>query len=351
MNILIGILIGLGALLALFFLYLVVIIFFSGFSVPPQPLSTRTEDGKQTAPSCRQDVSFLSGGEKISAWLYLPEVQVVPLPCVIMSNGFGGTTGMILESYALRFVEAGVAVLTYDYRHFGESEGEPRQLFFISKQLEDLRAAIAFARQRKEVAEEKIVLWGTSASGGYGLILAAEDPKIAAIIGQCPALDSHADGHLALEREGMKSLLRLIMHAQRDMGRSRFNLSPHRIPIVGKPGTVAMFTAPGVMEGYSALAPSNFVNEICPRGLLRTHGYNPINFADKVACPVLLQVCQHDNLVSKASYQKTTKILGELVELIEYPIGHFDIYQGQHFERAVEAQIEFLYKYLVRGVD
>lgn len=49
------------------------------------------------------------------------------------------------------------------------------QVYSISNQIEDLKGAIRFARDQREVDPEKIALWGTSAGGGYGMIIAAED--------------------------------------------------------------------------------------------------------------------------------------------------------------------------------
>lgn len=63
-------------------------------------------------------------------------------------------------------------------------------------------------------------------------------------------------------------------------------------------------------------------------------------------CPVLLQICEKDNLVSKSSYLGTAKILGKYAELKIYPIGHFDIYVRENFEKAVSDQIDFFKKYL-----
>ena len=60
---------------------------------------------------------------------------------------------MILEPYALRFVENGFAAITYDYRYFGTSGGEPRQLINGIKQQEDLRAVtIMPSNTRKSIA-------------------------------------------------------------------------------------------------------------------------------------------------------------------------------------------------------
>ena len=341
------VLLGLGVFIGIILFYLVVIIFFPVLSVPKQPMLNVKQPDKEDIkpPKCRKNVSFEVGNTALSAWLYLPEILSTPVACIVMSHGFGGTKDMILESYALRFVEAGMAVLTFDYRYFGESEGEPRQLFMISYQLKDYKAALEYARNLKEIDSDKIALWGTSASGGYGVVIAAQDKKIACIVGQCPALDSQEDGKLTLKREGIGFFLRLFMHAQRDMGRSRFGLSPHKIPVVGRPGTLAMITAPGAFDGYAKVVSASFVNEVCARLLLRTHGHNPVGYAKDVQCPVLLQICEKDNLVSKNSYLKTARILGNYAEVKKYPIGHFDIYTGENFEKAVNDQIAFFKKH------
>ena len=333
---------GLGILIGAILIYLVAIIFLPVLSEPKQPIQKTEPEKDETPPNCRKDVTFTVEKTTVRAWLYSPGEVSPPVPCVVMSHGFGGTKDMILEKYALRFVEAGMAVLTYDYRHFGASEGEPRQLFSIANQLEDLEAAITYVRnQKEEINPDKIALWGTSAAGGYGLIIAAHDPQITCVVGQCPALDSHEDSRLALKREGIGFFLRLFVHAQRDKGRSRFGLSPHRVPIVGRPKTLAMITAPGAFEGYAKLVSPHFENYVCARALLTSHGYNPVDYAKEVQCPVLLQVCEKDNLVSEASYKKTAAILGEYAEVKKYPIGHFDIYEGENFEKAVHDQIAF----------
>ena len=333
--------------------YLVVVIFFPVLDVPKQPFPRRRkESGGRKPPPSRQDVQFDVDGTTIRAWLYLPQDTSQPVPSVVMSTGFGGTKEAVIERYALRFVEAGLAVLTYDYRHFGESDGEPRQLFDTSYQLDDLRAAVAYARSREEIDPEKIILWSTSAAGGYGLVIAAEDERnaspqrIAGVIAQCPSIDHDADGKLFMKREGWGYIARLFVHAQRDKGRSRFGLSPHTIPIVGRPGTMATLTAPGAFEGYAGLVEESetFKNEVCARMLFMGHGRDPIEAAADVQCPVLFLVCEYDNLASPQSHVRAAEALGDKATVKSYPIGHFDIYEGEHFEEAVNEKIAFIEK-------
>jgi len=156
---------GFCILISLIVVYLLIIAFLP-FKVAKQPIELKGSNGD--TPICRQDVTFKIDGLELSGWLYLPENSANPVPCVILNTGFCGTKDFLLEKYALRFVEAGFGALSFDYRHFGESQGEPRQIYSVSKQLEDNNAAITFARTRSEIDPEKIFIWGTSSSGNYG---------------------------------------------------------------------------------------------------------------------------------------------------------------------------------------
>jgi len=321
--------------------------FAPGFTVPEQPLEKTKQLPRKVdvKPSqSRKDVTFQVKGMSISAWLYFPEDLSAPVPCIIMGNGFGGTKDMIMETYALRYQEAGFAVLVFDYRYFGESKGEPRQLILIPYQLEDYTAAIEYARGLKEIDPARIALWGTSASGGYGIVIAAKDKNIACVCAQCPGLDPHASGEMFLKRLGIGHILRLFVHGQRDMMRFRFGLSPHKIPIVGKPGSIAFFPISGAYDGYSKLASENFINEVCARVILRSHGFKPAAHLRNVQCPILIQICDYDSLAPIST--EIAKELEKYAEVKHYPIGHFDIYTGDNFEKSVSDQLAFFEEHL-----
>jgi pimeloyl-ACP methyl ester carboxylesterase len=151
---------------------------------------------------------------------------------------------------------------------------------------------------------------------------------------------------MILRREGLGFFFRLLLHAQYDEIRGRLGLSAHTIPIVGRPVDFAVITAPGAIDGYTRLTGWSFTNEACARSILTALGFNPIDHARHVQCPVLIQICEEDNLAPMSSALKAASILGDLAEVKRYPIGHFDIYSGEHFERSVSDQIEFLKKHL-----
>ena len=346
---------GLGIFIGLIALYLIVIIFFPVLNVENQPIE-RIKSSIEV-PACRQDIAFEVDGLTLNGWLYLPQditdqgspvenitKQREPVPCIVLNSGFCGTKDMILEKYALKFVEADYAALTFDFRHFGDSEGEPRQLYSEHKQLDDIKAAIKYARTRTEIDPEKIVIWGTSSSGNLGIKIASKDERIIGVIGQTPTLDSEADGQRILERDGIGWLLKLLVHAQRDMGRSRFGLSAHTIPAVGKPKTTAVHIGPGIFDGYAQFAKTSrtFKNEVCARLAFEPESGDLLETAEKVNCAVLLLLCEKDNINSADSHEEIEAILGNKLKIIKYPIGHFEIYTGEYFENAISEQVSFI---------
>jgi len=332
--------------IGLMLVYFLVIALVPGFKVPNQPLAGLKATPGASTVSSRRDVGFTVNGDVISGWLYMPDTVDEKLPCVVMANGTGGTKDMLLDNYARPFQAAGMAVLSFDYRTFGASGGEPRQLLWIPHQLEDYAAAIEFARNLDEIDPQRIALWGTSLSGGHVITAAARDHRIACVVAQCPGVDGRASAKHAFETNGISHVLRLVVHGQRDWVRGVLGLAPHRIPVVGKPGSLALMTTPGEWEFFEEIVPAAYNNAVCARILIRGDKYRPIKYAGNVRCPVLMQVCEKDEIIPVAAARETEKLLGNHADARYYPIGHFDIYQGEHYERAVAEQVGFLQKHL-----
>lgn len=339
-----------ASIVALIILELLIVSLYPDVHVAPQPLvrSIHSQTAIEFSSTfSKQEVKFLVNGTPVSAWLFLPAGTSSPVPCIVMAHGLGGTKNMGLENYATRFQAAGLAVLAFDFRYLGTSGGEPRQLIWIPDQLEDYKAAIEYARSLKEIDPSRIALWGTSLSGGHVISIAAEDNKIACISAQVPLLDGTEAAEENFKQAVFWQSLRIVGHAQRDLVRSWLGLSPHRIPIFGKPGTVALMADEGAWEAFNKLAPDDFVNEACARVGIRMDKYRPITVIDNVRCPVLIQVCDNDTTVPEAVLDEAVKRLGALAEVIHYPGGHFDIYMSNTFEKAVNNQLTFFRRHLL----
>jgi len=297
----------------------------------------------------RVEVPFGSHGGICRAWRYAPAAAAGAAnerrPCVVMAHGFGATRDASLAPYAERFAAAGMHVLVFDYRHFGASDGQPRQLVSVRRQLQDYAAAFEFARALRGVDPARIAVWGTSFSGGHALVTAARVPGVAAAICQCPMMDGLAAVRRILEYAGPGQLLRLTGHGLLDLLKAPFR-RPHYVPTVGPPGSVAVMSSEDAEAGYRALLPPGARVEVAARIALSIAFYRPVNDARRVRCPVLVQVCERDSVAPAAAAEQAIAELGARAEVRRYPIGHFEPYFGEHFERSVADQLGFLRTHL-----
>ena len=258
-----------------------------------------------------------------------------------MAHGLGGTRDCALEPYAQAFAQAGFYVLLFDYRYTGASDGQPRQIVSIPRQLEDWQAAIAFARSLPEVDPHRIGLWGTSLSGGHVVTVAARDPGIAAVSAQCPMLDGHAAARMARKDAGWGRVTRLAGTALLDIARSLVGLAPYYVPLVAPPGGLAAMATHDAYAGLTAIVPPGWRNETAARIFLALPLYRPVRCADSVTCPALLIACAKDTVTSPRAVTKAAARMGGNARLIELPIGHFDVYVGDGFARTSQEQVAF----------
>lgn len=298
----------------------------------------------------REDVEFYSGTAICHAWLYRPLTSSGGLrPCIMMAHGLGGTRDAGLEPYALKFADAGYAVLLFDYRHFGASDGEPRQLLSVKRQLKDWTSAIGYARSLPGIDPAKIALWGTSFSGGHVIVAAARDGRVAAVSAQGPMMDTIAATRSYLRTAGFFNFLKSGVLGGLDLIRAILGMSPIYVPLVGSPRKLAAMCSVDAVPGYGAITPPHWRNQICARYVLTMSGYRPIAHAAKLPCPALIQVCMQDNLVPASSAVATARKIGAQAELKQYECGHFDIYVGEYFERASNEQLAFFNRVLAQG--
>ena len=272
--------------------------------------------------SQRVEVRIPSHGEQLAAYLYRPAAPG-RVPCIVMAHGFSGTRDEALPGYAEAFCDAGYAVVVFDYRYFGASSGQPRQLLDIGRQQDDYRAVIAWARHADGIDPDRIVLWGSSFSGGHVIAVAATDPRIAAVIAQAPYTDSVP----VIRRMPPRNLVRAVAAAVRDQAGAALGRKPTLIPAAGPPGTFAAMTEPEALSGFAVMVPpeSLWRNEIAARVMFRLPLFRPVKIADRLTMPVLFCVCDADVTTPPES---TLKAAGRAPrgELRRYPYGHFAIY-------------------------
>ncbi|CAN5571591.1 alpha/beta hydrolase [soil metagenome] len=298
----------------------------------------------------RRDATFESSGDTCAAWHYAGEGDAFAgeagRPCVVMAHGDGGTRDAGLEPFAEAFADAGLDVVLFDYRCFGDSTGEPRQYGWPPRHRDDYRAAVRFARDLEGVDPDRVVLWGTSWSGGHVVCVAADDPRIAAVIAQTPDLDGLRVGLEIAKNNTVAYALRLSAAAIRDGIAGLRGRDPELVPLAAPPGEIAAMNSAEALPGYEAIAGPTWRNEITARALL----FEPLNRAvarmDDLRCPVLIQVAERDTVVPpEGGHAAAWKAKGR-AEVREYPCNHFGIYVGEWRERSIADQLHFLRRHV-----
>jgi alpha-beta hydrolase superfamily lysophospholipase len=283
----------------------------------------------------REDLEFRCGEDACAAWLYPAAGEGTVSPIVVMAHGLSGTRRDGLGPFAERFAAAGIAALLFDHRGFGDSGGEA-DLFEPGRQLDDWRAAIAFARSLPGIDPQRVATFGSSMGGGNALAAAADDPRVAAAISQVPFLDMARQAH----RSSPLVTARMLAAAARGK----------RLPAVGQPHEAALINAPGGEAGWRHVVAigedSRWRNRVSSRWLLG-RPYRPVRHAAGLHCPWLLCVGEADR-VARPGPAIAAARRAPLGELRTYPgVDHFDIYDGPAHEAVVADEIDFLRRHLL----
>ncbi|HUL29095.1 MAG TPA: YqiA/YcfP family alpha/beta fold hydrolase, partial [Thermodesulfobacteriota bacterium] len=127
-----------------------------------------------------EKVSFLSEGQKIAGILHLPN-KMNP-PCVIASHGL--LSSKESEKYVTlgeRMSSEGMAMLRFDFRGIGASEGKLED-DSVSRRMADLSSAIGFVKSYPGMGGNRVGLLGSSLGGYVSLIGASMEKGIAAVV-------------------------------------------------------------------------------------------------------------------------------------------------------------------------
>ncbi|MBH0123626.1 alpha/beta hydrolase [Rhodococcus sp. HM1] len=298
----------------------------------------------------RHELTFTSHGITCAAWHLPASTDVLAgeagRPCIVLGHGFGGTRDTGLLAFAEAFAAAGIDAFVFDYRGFGDSAGEPRQDVAFRRQRQDYHAAVDTARHLPGVDPGRIVLWGTSYSGGHVVAVAAQDQRVAAVVSMNPATDGLAALVQIARYAGVGRLVRATAYGLRDVARALTGRSPYHVPVVAQPGSSAIISTPGAEEAYLSMAGPTWRNEVCARTGLEVGLNRPTTYASRLTCPLLVQVGTDDRVAPPDAARRTARKAGRWAQLREYPVDHFDFYQGEWHRRVLADQLDFLARVL-----
>jgi dienelactone hydrolase len=255
------------------------------------------------------------------------------VPCVVMGSGGTLTQRDGIPDYAERFAAAGIAALAFDYRHWGESDGEPRRYASIRRQLADWRSTVAYARQLDGIDPDQVAAWGMSLGGGHALATAAADERLAAVVAFVPMAD------------GLRFSLNLRM--LRFTARALplwFRRKPVTLPAAGPAAAFPLELLPSLER----LAGGNgWRNEATADLSYPFTRYRPVRRAAEIKAPVLVQLGEQDELAPRTAIEQTAE-RAPRGELRRYPIDHFSGFWPEHVDEVAGDQVDFLRRHLVR---
>jgi pimeloyl-ACP methyl ester carboxylesterase len=283
--------------------------------------------------SQRREVSIPSGTAECAAWFSVPD-GAGRFGCVVMGHGFSLTRHDSLEWYADAFASAGLAVLVFDYRHFGDSSGQPRQRFRRRRQILDFHNAISFAREQPGVDPARIVAWGFSFGGAHALEMGIADASLAGIIALCPFVDGLR--RVRATRPGLAAWM-IPRGIVDQIGRHTL------IPVTAPPGERAAMTLPGEAEGFAATVAegSPWQNLISPAIFLTVGLYRPFVRAGELPMPLWVGMGEEDITTAGSSIQRLAESAPH-GELHRYPVDHFGPFQPEHARQIADDQLKFL---------
>jgi fermentation-respiration switch protein FrsA (DUF1100 family) len=288
-----------------------------------------------------RQVSYYSEGVKISAVLYAPDGAGPdrPLPGIVLCHGFTGIKELILPDYARRFAGAGYVALAFDYRGFGESEGERGRLIPL-EQVRDIRNSITFMETLDEVNPERIGLWGTSYGGANVIHVAGVDERAKCVVAQVGfgdggrGLSSRPPEETAPIREmignerkkrvltGESTMVDPFMILNDADSKAFFEEAMKELP--GLKTQIPLETAEATLEHR----PEDVAHRIAPRALL-------------------LIAAEHDVPTPPDEFRSVYAKAGDPKKLVVIEgIRHYDIYSGEPFELSVKEALDWYGQHL-----
>jgi fermentation-respiration switch protein FrsA (DUF1100 family) len=302
----------------------------------------------------KEKIHFQSEGLKVVGTLFRPQnskEEEVSLPAILVAGAMSGVKEQVAGQYAERIAKDGYVTLVLDHRHFGESEGEPRQHEDPAKKLEDFKSAISFISSLKGIDRERIGACGISMGGGYMLQLAAFDRRIKSVSIVASGLNL-ADTLLEiLGKEGFVNFLKEFNNARQrhyDTGEVQY------IPAVATDNKPAAMIGDEPFEYYGtsrAWSPG-WVNRYTTESIENLMSYNAIPYARHVSpTPLLIIHGKNDKYCLPKFAQEVYDLADEPKEILWLDTSnHIDLYDNEKYVGpAISKIVEWFNKYLRQG--
>jgi dienelactone hydrolase len=149
---------------------------------------TTSTFGRKVNAMQTKEVVFHSEGAKLAGVLYGQGVSGKRVPGVLVMGSWLTVKEQMPSNYAPFVADAGCVAMTFDFRRFGASDGQPREVESPRAKAEDIGNAAMFLRTRPEVDPERIGVLAICASAGYAALALLDQPAIKSVAMVAPWL-------------------------------------------------------------------------------------------------------------------------------------------------------------------
>lgn len=286
----------------------------------------------------KKEITFFSEGSKIAAHLYGPREKRKKAPAIVLCHGFAGIKELLLPVFARKFADNGYTSLVFDYRGFGESEGERGRLV-PTEQVTDIRNALTFMETLEEVDPDHLFLWGTSFGGANAIAAAGSDSRIRALCVQLTfgSGERVITGNMSCEEKG--KLFATFEKVEKRQVTTNKTMLLKPVQILTDEQSKSFYTSQ--VADYPALE-----TKIPLLTIKRTIEYKPEELLERVKVPLLIIGAENDRvnpveeshiLFERASEPKELMILENT--------GHYECYEGEVFEKISDSTLAWFKKY------
>lgn len=293
-----------------------------------------------TGESMRK-VNFKSEGVDLTGNLYYPEnyEQGKAYPAVVVTGAWTTVKEQMPMTYAERLAKEGFITFIFDFRGWGESDGDNRYLEDPIRKTADIVAAAGYIKSLPEVDGERVGGLGVCASSGY-MVKAYAEGAFRTVALVAPWL--HNREIAAQVYGGEESAAGLI--ALGDSAEEQFKTTGE-LQLITAASTSdeasLMYNAPYYTEEDRGLIPAydNKFNVASWRPWLT---FDAIQYADKIPGKVLFVESEAMALPQGSAAFKA--VAGDLVESHNLPgVSQFDFYdRAVPVSEAVSAVVDFM---------
>lgn len=305
-----------------------------------------------------EEIRFHSGGSVLAGTLKLPETGSPPFPAVVQGPGWLGLrSAKIYGPYHEALLAAGIAVLVFDYRGFGDSTGDATFLDPMT-QVADYRAAVTWLHTREEIDPKRLGAFGSGGTGGGNAIYAgALDDRLKAVVSQVPIADGRDWLHrMRRESEWLEFLEQIRQDRLRHVVTGEPTLVPPRegimVPTPERRATtikadvddkIPPLVELGSAEAIFAYRPIDVVDRIAPRALMLIAVENDATTPEDHAYALYERAGAPKRLVIQtgtthyAAYERYRDVVNPLI--VEWFERHLVGGEVLIHERAAEAEI------------